>query len=298
MELRHLRYFVAVAEEENVTRAAARLHVSQPAVSRQIRDLEEEIGVALFRRSARALTITAPGRVFLDHARDVLRRAQAAVAAARDEDRLPPEVLHVGFSPSPTVDILAESLRAFQERHPEVKVSLHDMTSCEMLEGLAGGTLQAALMVRPDYRPVRGLHFEKLRTYRMGVLLPAKHPLAAKKSLTAAVVAKERLVSYSLEEYPDYARLVSQVLGLKKGRFQPAEECDGVTSLIAAVESGRGVAVVAESIVGMTGLRARFVPLVPAPPPLEVGVAYRKALLTPGVGRFVETVRMISGQPA
>src|SRR5579859_8153172 len=116
MELRHLRYFVAVAGEENVSRAALKLHVSQPGISRQIRDLEGEIGFQLFERSAKSVRLTPAGMIFLQEARAVLQRAKEAVEKARAADGAASGVINVGYAPTLTVQILPPALRKFQEQ--------------------------------------------------------------------------------------------------------------------------------------------------------------------------------------
>src|SRR5436853_239737 len=127
VELRHLRYFVAVAEAENVLRAATqKLHVSQPAVSRQIRDLEDELGVQLFQRTGKAVSLTDAGRVFLREARAVLERTDEAVKNVRAFAQTGETELHVGYSPQPGAQILPVVLRAFQQAMPDVHVRLHD----------------------------------------------------------------------------------------------------------------------------------------------------------------------------
>src|ERR1700740_84878 len=125
MELRHLRYFVAVAEMENVSRAALKLHVSQPALSRQVRDLENELGFSLLERTAKSVRLTDAGRTFLDHARELLKRADEAVAKARAVVSAEPTELHVGYSPMPTAEILPKTLRAFQHAMTNVNVNTH-----------------------------------------------------------------------------------------------------------------------------------------------------------------------------
>src|SRR5437868_2434165 len=127
MELRHLRYFVAVAEAENVSRAALKLHVSQPALSRQIRDLEEELGFNLLERSAKSVRLTEAGRVFLAESRAVLARVNDAVNAARQIAIGAHGELHVGYAPTLAVRILPPALRAFQSALPGVRVKLHDL---------------------------------------------------------------------------------------------------------------------------------------------------------------------------
>src|SRR5436190_2240140 len=148
MELRHLRYFVAVAEEENVTRAAERLHVSQPPLSRQIRDLEDELGVQLFKRTAKALRLTEAGRLFLTEARAVLERAEQAAHAVKSLAAGLTGDLHVGFAPTLAVDILPRALRQFETECPRIRVHLHDFSTQEMLTGLRKGTIAVALMVQ------------------------------------------------------------------------------------------------------------------------------------------------------
>src|SRR5689334_1286904 len=129
MELRHLRYFIAVAEEENITRAAERLHVSQPPLSRQIRDLEEELGAALFERTAKSVRLTDVGRIFLTEARAVLERAQQARAVVRAITDGKQGEIHVGYAPSLTVQLLPPVLREYQESYPNVRVVLHDLST-------------------------------------------------------------------------------------------------------------------------------------------------------------------------
>src|SRR5687768_3409965 len=125
MELRHLRYFIAVAEQENVSRAALKLHVSQPALSRQVRDLEEEIGFSLFERGAKSMRLTEAGRVFLDGARGLLDNVARTVQTARAVATGSGE-LHVGYATSLTARFLPGALRAFQAALPKVRVKLHE----------------------------------------------------------------------------------------------------------------------------------------------------------------------------
>ena len=146
MELRHLRYFVAVAELQNITRAAARLHVSQPPLSRQIRDLEDELGVNLFEHSAKALRLTEAGRVFLPEARAALQRVGDAVQTAKIVGTGQRGEIHVGYAPSLAVELLPRALKYFHESSPGVRVRLHDLSTQEMLLALGDGKLQVALL--------------------------------------------------------------------------------------------------------------------------------------------------------
>src|SRR5579863_10479624 len=145
MELRHLRYFRAVAEALSFTKAAKQLRIAQPALSRQVQDLEEEIGVDLLKRGPRGVTLTAEGKLFLDEARELLKRADESVEKVRALARGESGELHVGYAPSPTVEILPPALAAFQKAVPRVKVLLHDLSSDELIAGLHNATLELAI---------------------------------------------------------------------------------------------------------------------------------------------------------
>ena len=148
MELRHLRYFLAVGEALKFTKAAAQLRVAQPALSRQVQDLEDEIGVDLLRRSPRGVTLTAEGKLFLEEVRELLKRADESVEKVRALARGEYGELHVGYVHVPTVEILPPALAAFQQAVPGVKVVLHDLSSDELIAGLHNATLELAVVVQ------------------------------------------------------------------------------------------------------------------------------------------------------
>jgi DNA-binding transcriptional LysR family regulator len=286
MELRHLRYFVAVAEEQNVTRASAKLHVSQPALSRQIRDLEEELGFPLLERSAKAVRLTEAGRAFLPEARAVLQRTEEAVTAARAVAGGVIGEIHVGYAPSLTVQILPQALRSFQSEFPGVRVSLHDLSTEEMLGGLRDGKLQVALGIPPTGDKLHGLHFDELARYPICVAVAPNHPLARARSVTRANLAQESLIAYGRAGYPEYHDELDSLFA-PTGRPPIAEEHDSVTSVIAAVEAGRGVAVVPSCLACMSGPRLKLLPLVPAPPQIVVGAVRRAGTPSTTVQRFI-----------
>jgi LysR family transcriptional regulator, benzoate and cis,cis-muconate-responsive activator of ben and cat genes len=287
MELRHLRYFAAAAEAENVSRAALKLHVSQPALSRQIRDLEDELGFPLLERSAKSVRLTEAGRVFLTEARAVLQRVEDAVKTARAVATGGREELNVGYAPTPTVRILPPTIRAFQAELSKVRVILHDLSTQEMLDQLRAGKLQIAFLVRPKPPFLRGLQFEVIARDSICIAVPPKHPLARRRTTTLAEVAREPLVTYSRKEYPEYHESLAELFAGIKGKLHIAEEHDSVSSLIAAVEAGSGVAVVAQSLSCLAGPRLKLVPLTPAPEPFEIGAAWPKNKLAPAAERFL-----------
>jgi DNA-binding transcriptional LysR family regulator len=290
MELRHLRYFVAVAEEENVSRAALKLHVSQPGISRQIQDLEEEIGFPLFERSAKSVRLTAAGKVFLAEAREVLLHADTAVNKARAVAHGGSGEIHVGYAPSLTVQILPPMLRAFQGEFPHVHVTLHDLSSEEMLTQLGTKKLQVALTVRPPGKMLRGLSFVELARYAMVVAVAPGHPLAKLKAITLQQAAPEPLIGLNRKDYPEYhveTKKLFAAVGLKPNF---AEEHEGGTSIIAAVEAGRGIALVPSSLACIVGTRVKLIPLKPALPPILVGALWLKENDSELVKKFIAAI--------
>ena len=291
MELRHLRYFVAAAVEENVSRAAVKLHVSQPGISRQIRDLEDEIGFQLFDRSPKSLKLTDAGKIFLAGAKAVLQRADKAVKTARAVAEQAGGELHVGYAPSLTVKILPQALRGFQRQFPKVRVALHDLSTEEMLAGLHEGKLHVALTVQPRKKLLRDLVFKLLARYSMCIAVAPTHPFAQLKSVTLAQLAKEPLIGYRRADYPDYHEHLEKIFAPVGHAPRVAGEHDGITSIIAAVETGRGYALVPEPVMCMAGPRVKIIPLKPEGKKIPVGAIWRNDAETETLKSFVNAAR-------
>jgi DNA-binding transcriptional LysR family regulator len=291
MELRHLRYFLAVAELLNFTKAAAKLNVAQPALSRQIRDLEDELGVPLFERTSRFVDLTDAGKEFVIEAREVLQRAELAKKKVRAFATGERGEIHLGYAPSPAVELLPKALQAFAEQCPGVRMHLHDLSIEEMLQGLRVGRLNAALTVQASPKRMRGLVFEGLRTYPVCIAVHRKHPLARAKTVNLTQLEQEHLIVYSRTEYPDYHEWLRGVFEQAK-QILPTEleEHDSGAGIMAAVEAGRGVALVPSILSYFAGPRLKFLGLQPSPEPFVVGVAYHRRNLSPAARRFVNTV--------
>jgi DNA-binding transcriptional LysR family regulator len=296
MELRHLRYFLAVADTENVSRAALKLHVSQPALSRQIRDLEEELGFLLLERSAKSVRLTDAGKTFQAEVRAVLQRLDEAVKTTRAVATGGRSDLHVGFAPSLTVRILPPSLRAFQAASPTVRVLLHDLSTEEMLAQLREAKLQIAFLVRPTEAMLRGLRFEEVLRDLLCLAVAPKHHLARRRFVRLAELTREPLIAYNRKEYPEYHAFLAELFDTIESKPVIGEECEGLASLVAAVEAGGGVALVPRSMVCLVGPRLKLIPITPAPKPLVIGAAWPERGLEPAAERFLKCAREAAEQ--
>ena len=287
MELRHLRYFIAVAEELNFSRAAERLHVSQPPLSRQIQDLEAELKVKLLDRDRQGVQLTKAGHAVLARARKLINDAESLRTEARLMDRADPEELQIGYAPSPTAMVISEVLARYHEMCPGSRITLNDLSGIEIISMVRAKKLHAALTLRPLAGEMRGLKFEPLRRHSPGIICSHASPLAGQRSLRPADLAGSKLVVYRATDFPEYHLWVRKVLGIKKSQLMIGEECSDAMNLIAAVQGGRGVAVVGDFIAPLIGERVRFLPFASALHALEVGVLYRKSGLGDDIAKFV-----------
>jgi LysR family transcriptional regulator, benzoate and cis,cis-muconate-responsive activator of ben and cat genes len=286
VELRHLRYFVSVAEMENVSRAALKLHVSQPALSRQIRDLEDEIGFCLLERTAKSVRLTDAGRRFLDDARELLRQADDAVKKARAIASEEPTELHVGYSPTPFAEILPITLRAFQRAMPNVHVRLHDWSNKTILDGVRDGRLQLGLIVPPPKASsLPDLRYEELFHERVCVAVAPQHQFARRRVVPLTEVADEPMIGLTREDYPNYYDYLSMIFSKVKQKPRVIEEHDSMAGVMSAVEAGTGVAIGVDFGYSF-GNRVRFLHLTPEPKPISIGIAARKGRLSPAAERF------------
>jgi LysR family transcriptional regulator, benzoate and cis,cis-muconate-responsive activator of ben and cat genes len=282
-----LRYFVAVAEMENVSKAALKLHVSQPALSRQIRDLEDEIGVALFERTAKSVSLTEPGRVFFKEAREVLQRADAAVQKARATANADEGELHVGYSPTPVARMLPKVLRACQRAMPKVHIKLHDLANHENIARLRDGRLQLAFVVRPPKAGVlHGLRYEELMRQQICLALPLQHPFARRRTVSLADAAGEPFIGLTREDYPDYHDFLSLIFGPIKRKLRIVEEYESMAGIVSSLEAGTGVAIVSEAFGYSFGNRVKLLRLTPEPKPISIGIVACKGRLSPVAEKF------------
>ncbi|MCO2763336.1 LysR family transcriptional regulator [Pseudomonas aeruginosa] len=248
MELRHLRYFIAVAEELHFGRAAERLGISQPPLSQQIQALEEEIGARLFERTNRRVELTDAGRLFLDESRQVLAQVDKAVLLARRAHLGELGELKIGFTSSaPFTSTIPSSIHAFRKAYPDVHLDLQEMSSRQVLKALFEESLQVGV-IRPLALP-DAVHWMELFREPLVAVLRADHPLAAgsEDGLAIAALAEEPFVFFP-RSYG--TGLYDQVIALtRQAGFSPriAQEASEAMTIIGLVSAGLGVSILPAS---------------------------------------------------
>jgi DNA-binding transcriptional LysR family regulator len=272
MELRQLRYFVAAAETGNISRAAQKIFLTQPALSRQIKALEDEIGQCLLERQAHSIRLTPTGEALLREARELLQRADEMLERVRGAGQS--SRLRVGYAPSLASGLLSEAVTNFSQKHPNARVELFDLSTKEMLAGLENDTLDVALTVGQE-RDGHGLKWTQLVRVSWQLALNRHHPLMRRSRVSAAEVARERLLVFCQRDYPEYWNIVTDWLREQRQKPAIAGEYDGVHSLLAAVESGLGVAIVTTSTARLTPKNVRLKTLTAPPKPLCIAAGHR-----------------------
>ena len=285
MELRHLRYFIAVAEEGGLLAAAERrLHTSQPSLSRQIRDLESEVGVKLLERQARGVTLTAAGRVFLDHARLALLQVEAATDAARRAEQPEKVVLSIGFLAGQEVVWLPHALRILREEAPEAEITLSSQSSPELALGLMRGRLDVAFL-RQEMPPV-GLSFKFLAKEPLIAVLPAGHRLTSRKKIRPRDLAGEIYVS-SARTSP-VLKSVIQDYASKVGITLKAQyEGENLPAAMSLVTSTGGVTLIPLYAQNMLTPNVVARALDGVPPTIDLTLGYNDAHTSPLLLRFL-----------
>jgi len=267
LELRPLRSFIAAAEDGNISRAAARLHLTQPALSRQIKGLEDEMGVPLLERGAHSFSLTPAGELLLREGKILIERADLLEQRVRATAKA--QTIRIGYSPSLTAGILSPAMEAFTQVHPKARVELFDLTTNEMVDSLQKGSLDIALTV-PPLKDIPDITWTTVQQQSWRVAMSRQHPLLGKKVLEPQDLNEQRLVVYSQKEYPDYWAAIGGWFRQQKINARIASECDGITSLISAVDAGLGIALVVEHTACLIPERVVLKPLKPQPEPLNI----------------------------
>ena len=279
MELRHLRYFVAVAEAGSLTVAAARqLHTSQPSLSRQMRDLEDEVGAQLLTRRARGIELTPAGRAFLDHARSVLSQVEAASEAARRVAHPVKPCFSMGFLTGHELTWMPEALQILRDELPNIDVMISSQYSPLLANGLSKGKIDAAFLRREQGLP--DLAFRLLVKEPLVVVLPSDHHLAALKAISPQDLVGETFVTVS-DTAPVLRVVIDNYLKRSGVNITPQHEVDHIAMAMSLIASTRGVALLPAYVQNFLPSSVTSRPLKGDTPTIELVLGYKKSNKSP-----------------
>lgn len=291
MELRHLRYFLAVADTANFTKAAERLGIGQPPLSQQIKALETELDVELFKRTARGAELTLAGRVFAEEARRILADAEHAARAAKRAARGEIGHLRVGFTGTAAFnENVAELIRRFREAYPEPELTLHEATSGMLLNALEAGQLDVAI-VRPERRVADAVQQREWLVEPLLVALPSAHRLAARRRIALPDLADEPFVQVLREAggtLVDDIVAACAAVGFEPKLAQPVPQMSSAVTLVAA---GLGISIVPKSITQVRVAGVVYRPLVARELRARLALAARRDDASPLVRNFLALAR-------
>ena len=294
MELRHLRYFVAVAEELHFGRAATRLRIAQPPLSRQIRDLEREIGTPLFDRTARGVDLTPAGNAFLPEARLTLAQAERAQRTALRAARGETGRLRVGFVEAATHSGVLPSVLGFFRMHlPSIGLSLFEMEAVQQAEALRDGRVDLGLIHSPPLDADRWLRVEPVHTDPLNLAVPASHRLAGRARFTLADLETESFVLFPRDVAPSiYDSVIARCRG---AGFSPrvVQEAAGWHTLVSLVGAGVGVAFIPRSLRQFKQAGVAYRSVVDLDVDVELFAVWKRGDRSPVRERFVTALRAV-----
>ncbi|MEO6527053.1 MAG: LysR substrate-binding domain-containing protein [Gemmatimonadaceae bacterium] len=296
MELRHLRYFIAVAEELNFGRAAERLHIAQPPLSRQIRDLEREIGVPLFERVPRGVELTPAGSAFLHEARLTLTQAERAQRSAQRAARGETGRLRVGFVEAATHSgILPDVLSFFRAHMPSIGLSLCELDQLHQAEAFQDGRIDLGILHSAPLDADRWLRVEKIYTEPVVLAVPKSHRLGGRSRFTLASLADESFVLFPRRVEPAmYDDIISSC---RTAGFSPriVQEANGWHTLASLVSAGVGLGFVPRSITEFQQRGVVYRPMRDLAVQMSLSAVWKRAERSPVRERFVTALRAVAG---
>jgi LysR family transcriptional regulator, hca operon transcriptional activator len=294
MELRHLRYFVAVAEEGSLTVAAERrLHTAQPSLSRQIRDLEQEVGVRLLVRSPKGVELTAAGRAFLDHARLALGQAEAAGEAARRAAHPGKPTFALGFLTGQEMDWLPRAMGVLKHELPSLEVTISSEYSPGLARGLMTGKIDLAFMRREPQTP--DLDYRLVTREPLMVILPSDHPLAAQEAVSVADLVGETFINVS-NTAPALRLVIDDYLVRTGLQIAPDHEVDNISMAISLVASTRGVALLPAYLKNFLPWSVTIRPIDGEAPTIDLVAGYQRSNRSPTLKLFLSRLEDLAAE--
>jgi LysR family hca operon transcriptional activator len=285
VELRHLRYFIAVVEEGSLTVAAERrLHTAQPSLSRQIRDLELEVGVPLLTRSSRGVELTVSGRAFLDHARLALAQIEAAGEAARRAAHPAKPSFALGFLTGQEMEWLSEAMHILRDELPNIEVTVSSQYSPQLADALMRGKLDLAFM-RPEAQ-MPDLDYKVIIKEPLVVVLPSDHRLAARDSVSLQDMEGESFLGMS-DTAPTLQVIIDEFLRRSAVELRPIHKIDNLGMAVSLVASTRGVTLLPAYAQNFLPSSVVSRPLAGEAPTIDLVVGYNKANTSPVLKFFL-----------
>ncbi len=293
MELRHLRYFVAVAEELHFGRAAARVRIAQPPLSQQIRQLEQELGAELFTRTNRRVELTPAGRAFFDEATRVLAQAERAVRTAQRASRGEIGRLAIGFVPSADLDVMPRVLKVWTARFPYVEIELHSLLPTAQVEALREERIQIGFLRLPV--DTAGLVVEPIMREPLIVALPRAHRQARSARVRLTDLSEDTMILFRSDVAPEYHDVF--LSACRRAGFTPKVLHPGsMQANLGLVSAGLGVALLPASIRNLRRAGVVYRPLAPPVPVVEMAIAYRREERSAVLAAFLDVLREVVGR--
>jgi len=293
MELRHLRYFVAVAENCNFTKAAAKLHLAQPSLTRQIHNLEEEIGVRLLDRSKSQVGLTEEGRSFLVDARRILALAAESILAVQRLGRGETGQLNIAYLSNSDFELLPETLGAFRQTFPHIALNLFDMVPAEQFRALEARKIDLGFVGLQPPATLGHLQWESIASHRTVVVLPAKHPLARKSQVSLRELKTMFFVGMSEKTHPGFRNWLNGTC--QQAGFTPRilQDAELEPALMTFVAEGLGVSLARERIKKLPHPGVAFRPVTP-PVSSDYCIAWNRSNDSRALQQYIEIVKRLA----
>lgn len=289
MELRHLRYFVTVADEAHFGRAAKRLHIAQPALSQQIRTLERQLGMPLLDRTTRRVELTEPGRILLSDARRILGQVDDAMQRLHRVAAGESGLLRIGFVSSAAFGMLPRVVQPFRASRPDVALELQEMLTSAQLEALQHGDLD--LGIGRDVREAPGVRVLELLREPLVAALPATHPLTQRRRLAVTDLAMENFIALPQDRVPGLYGVVAALCDAAGFQLKPAITARQFTTMLGLVSAGMGVAVVPAAVRAFHPAGLVYRQLADTGAVTAVDLLIRPASETPALRSFIDLAR-------